>query len=64
MEQHVDKLMIYILFWQAAGESEKTSIRTKTRLAQIVQEGHFRGGTVPYGYRLEKQGSMNKQITK
>jgi DNA invertase Pin-like site-specific DNA recombinase len=60
MEQHVDKLMNYIRFWQAAGESEKTSIRTKTRLAQIVQEGCFRGGTVPYGYRLEKQGRLNK----
>ena len=60
LEQHVDKLMNYIRFWQAAGESEKTSIRTKARLAQIVQEGHFRGGTAPYGYRLEKQGRFNK----
>ena len=60
LEQHVDKLMNYIRFWQAAGESEKTSIRTKTRLSQIVQEGHYRGGTVPYGYRLEKQGRKNK----
>ena len=60
IEQHVDKLMNYIRFWQAAGESEKTSIRTKTRLGQIVQEGCFRGGTTPYGYRLEKQGRLNK----
>jgi len=60
IEQHVDKLMNYIRFWQAAGESEKTSIRTKTRLGQIVQEGCFRGGTTPFGYRLEKQGRMNK----
>lgn len=60
MEQHVDKLMNYIRFWQAAGESEKTSIRTKTRLAQIVQEGHFRGGSTPFGYHLEKQGRLNK----
>ena len=61
IEQHVDKLMNYIRFWQAAGESEKTSIRTKTRLGQIVELGYFRGGTVPYGYRLEKQGRMNRQ---
>jgi len=60
IEQHTDKLMNYIRFWQAAGESEKTSIRTKTRLGQIVQEGCFRGGTHPYGYRLEKQGRLNK----
>jgi DNA invertase Pin-like site-specific DNA recombinase len=60
IEQHVDKLMNYIRFWQAAGESEKTSIRTRTRLGQIVQEGRFRGGTAPYGYRLEKLGRLNK----
>ncbi|NLI92114.1 MAG: recombinase family protein [Peptococcaceae bacterium] len=60
-DNHVDKLMNYIRYWQASGESIKTSIRTKTRLGQIVQEGRFRGGTVPYGYRLEKQGRMNKK---
>ena len=59
-EQHVDKLMNYIRFWQAAGESEKTSIRTKTRLGQIVEQGYFRGGVAPFGYRLEKQGRLNK----
>jgi len=60
-EHHVDKLTNYIRFWQAAGESEKTSMRTKTRLGQIVQEGRFRGGVAPYGYRLEKQGRFNKR---
>lgn len=60
-DNHVDKLMNYIRYWQASGESIKTSIRTKTRLAQIVQEGKFRGGTCPYGYRLEKQGRLNKK---
>ena len=60
-DNHVDKLMNYIRYWQASGESIKTSIRTKTRLGQIVQEGRFRGGFAPYGYRLEKQGRMNKK---
>lgn len=60
-EHHVDKLTNYIRFWQASGESEKTSMRTKTRLSQIVQEGKFRGGCAPYGYRLEKQGRFNKR---
>ena len=60
-DNHVDKLTNYIRFWQASGESIKTSIRTKTRLAQIVQEGRFRGGVAPYGYRLEKQGRVNKR---
>jgi DNA invertase Pin-like site-specific DNA recombinase/uncharacterized protein (UPF0335 family) len=60
-DTHVDKLMNYLRYWQASGESEKTSVRTKTRLAQIVQEGRFRGGIAPYGYRLEKQGRMSKK---
>jgi len=60
-DNHVDKLMNYIRYWQASGESIKTSIRTKTRLSQIVQEGRFRGGVPPYGYRIEKQGRVNKR---
>jgi len=60
-DSHVDKLTNYIRYWQASGESIKTSIRTKTRLGQIVQEGRFRGGTVPYGYRIERQGRINKK---
>ena len=49
-DNHVDKLMNYIRFWQASGESIKTSVRTKTRFGQIVKEGRFRGGVAPYGY--------------
>lgn len=60
-ENHIDKLTNYIRFWQASGESEKTSIRTKEGLAQMVKEGRFRGGVAPYGYRLEKQGRINKR---
>ena len=60
-DNHTDKLLNYIRYWQASGESLKTSARTKTRLSQIVQEGRFRGGIVPYGYRLEKQGRFNKK---
>jgi DNA invertase Pin-like site-specific DNA recombinase len=60
-EHHVDKLTNYIRFWQAAGESEKTSIRTKERLSQIVQEGRFRGGVAPFGYHLVKRGKVNKR---
>ena len=60
-DHHVDKLTNYIRFWQASGESIKTSMRTKTRLAQIVQQGHYRGGSVPYGYHLVKRGRFNKR---
>jgi len=60
-ESHVDKLMNYIRFWQAQGESEKTSIRVKTAHAQLIKAGHFRGGSVPFGYSLEHRGRMNKR---
>ena len=60
-DTHVDKLMNYIRYWQASGESLKTSIRTKTRLGQIVQEGRFRGGCAPYGYQLVKRGRVGKK---
>ena len=60
-DNHVDKLMNYIRYWQASGESLKTSVRTKTRLAQIVQEGRFRGGPAPFGYKLVKNGRMGKK---
>lgn len=60
-DTHVDKLMNYIRYWQASGESIKTSIRTKTRLGQIVKEGRFRGGCAPYGYRLVKKGRLGKK---
>lgn len=60
-ESHTDRLTNYIRFWQADGESQKTSIRTKTSMGQMVEEGRFRGGVAPYGYQLEKSGVLNKR---
>ena len=60
-DSHTDRLTNYIRFWQADGESQKTSIRTRTAQGQMVEEGRFRGGTAPYGYRLEKSGIFNKR---
>ena len=60
-DNHTDKLTNYIRFWQADGESEKTSIRTKTALGQIVEDGGFKGGVAPYGYDLVKSGRFNKK---
>jgi DNA invertase Pin-like site-specific DNA recombinase len=60
-DTHVDKLLNYIRFWQASGESEKTAIRVRTKHSQMVQEGQYRGGLVPYGYCLEHQGRTNKK---
>ena len=60
-DNHTDKLTNYIRFWQADGESEKTSIRTKTALGQLVEDGGFKGGLAPYGYDLVKSGRFNKR---
>ena len=60
-DNHTDKLTNYIRFWQADGESEKTSIRTRTSLGQMVEEGHYKGGNAPYGYDLVKSGRINKR---
>lgn len=60
-DSHIDKLLNYITFWQASGESIKTSIRTRTRMEQLTAEGHFTGGTVTYGYRLVHNARTNKR---
>ena len=60
-DSHVDKLLNYIRYWQASGESIKTSVRVKTRMEQLTEEGLFTGGSVPYGYKAVKQGRVNKR---
>lgn len=60
-DTHVDKLLNYIRYWQASGESIKTSIRTKTRIGQLTEEGHYTGGMIPYGYRPINRGRTNKR---
>ena len=60
-DSHVDKLMNYIRYWQASGESIKTSIRTRTRIEQLTEEGHYTGGTVAFGYKRVKKGRVNKK---
>lgn len=61
IESHCDKLVNYIRFWQAAGESEKDSERISTRMRQIVSSGHYAGGTVPFGYKAVHKGRVNKR---
>ena len=63
-DNHTDKLTNYIRFWQADGESEKTSIRTKTALGQLVEDGGFKGGLAPYGYDLVKAGASINASTR
>ncbi len=60
-DSHVDKLMNYIRFWQASGESEKTAIRVRTKHSQMIQDGQWRGGLLAYGYHLVQKGRTNKK---
>ena len=61
IETHTDKLTNYIRYWQADGESEKTSIRTSNSMAILTEQGCFTGGLCPYGYQLVKSGRTNKK---
>ena len=60
MDNHLDKLMNYIRFWQANGESQKMSARVKPRLNQMM-DGIFTGGVAPFGDKLIKSGEINKK---
>ena len=60
-ENDTDYLMNYIRFWQAGGESKKTSLRVKTKLGQMIEEGQFTGGNCPLGYKFVKSGIITKK---
>ena len=60
-DSHVDKLLNYIRFWQASGESEKTAIRVRAKQQQMVLAGEYRGGLIPFGYDAVYQGRVNKK---
>lgn len=60
-ESHADKLINYIRYWQASGESLKTSTRIKTRMMQFTEEGLYCGGGCAYGYQLVKAGRINNR---
>ena len=61
IESRSDKLINFIRFWQAGGESEKTSIRVKAAHKQMTTDGLWRGGLAPYGYKLVLNGRIGKK---
>ena len=61
LDNQVDRLMNYMRFWAASGESEKTSIRVKAAHAQMTEDGIWRGGICPYGYKLVHLGRIGKK---
>lgn len=61
LENRGDKLINYIRFWMAGGESEKTSLRVKAAHVQMTEDGLWRGGGYPFGYKLVRNGRMGKK---
>ena len=61
IENRGDKLMNYIRFWMAGGESEKTSMRVKAAHTQMTSDGLWRGGLRPFGYKLVHNGRIGKK---
>ena len=60
-DSRADKLINYIRYWQSGGESEKTSIRVRTKQKQMIEEGINIFAIPPYGYRMVKTGIFTKR---
>lgn len=58
-EEHIDKLLNYIRFWQNEGESKKTGMRVHDTMVEMVKDGKFVGGKAPYGYNLVLSGEIS-----
>ena len=60
-ESRADKLINYIRYWQSGGESEKTSIRVRTKQKQMIEQGINITSVPPYGYKMIKTGIFTKR---
>lgn len=58
-EEHIDKLLNYIRFWQNEGESKKTGMRVRDTQIEMVKSGKFVGGRAPFGYQLVPSGEIS-----
>lgn len=56
-----DDVTNFLRFWQSSNESKKTSIRVNEKHLQMAQDGLYRGGTAPFGYKLVKSSMVNKK---
>ena len=61
LENQVDRLLNFMRYWAASGESEKTSIRVKAAHTQMTEDGIWRGGICPFGYKLVHKGRVGKK---
>ena len=64
IENRADKLINYLTYWQAGGESEKTSIRVREAQVQMAENGILTYGgkrNAPFGYEFIKSGTYTKK---
>lgn len=64
IENRADKLINYLTYWQAGGESEKTSIRVREVQVQMAEQGILTYGgkrNAPFGYDFIKSGTFTKK---
>lgn len=60
IEDRYDKLINFVTYWQAEGESEKISLRATERRIQLTKEGVYMGNYAPYGYELVESDIYTK----
>lgn len=61
LDSRVDKLLNFMRYWQAGGESEKTSMRVKAAHTQMTADSLWRGGKKPSSYKLVHNGRIGKK---
>lgn len=64
IETRADKLINYLTYWQAGGESEKTAIRVREAQEQMAEKGILTYGgkrNAPFGYEFIKSGTYTKK---
>ncbi len=60
IKDNYDKLINYITYWQAEGESEKISIRSKEERIRLTKKGIYFGNYAPYGYKMVESDLYSK----
>lgn len=58
-EEHIDRFINFMRFWQNSCESKKTSMRVSDTQREMVKAGKFVGGKAPYGYKLVPSGEIS-----
>ncbi|MFC8686080.1 recombinase family protein [Brevibacillus porteri] len=61
---HENSLITYIRFWQAEGESKKTSTRVTESIRQMNEDGRWTGGKAPFGYEVFDTGIKHPKYEK